>query len=227
MKNDIILELRDVHKDFGEGEGKIHVLKGIDLSIVPGDRLAVLGASGAGKSTLLHIMGTLEKPTSGRIFFGKDDITEHNEEALAKIRNRFVGFVFQFHHLLPEFSALENVMMPALVQGIEKKMAEKMARAVLEEVGLGHRVLHRPGELSGGEQQRVAVARALVLDPLLLLADEPSGNLDSETGRKIQELLVGWSGKKGRALIVATHDESFAGMIARQLRIKDGKMMDR
>jgi len=227
MKNDIILELRDICKDFGEGEGKIHVLRGIDLSIMPGEKLAVLGASGAGKSTLLHIMGTLERPTSGRILLGNDDITAHNEEALASVRNRFVGFVFQFHHLLPEFNAVENVMMPALVQGIEKSRAEVMARRVLEEVGLGHRILHRPGELSGGEQQRVAVARALVLDPLLLLADEPSGNLDSETGKKIQELLIEWSGKKGRALIVATHDEGFAGLMARQLRIKDGKMMDR
>jgi lipoprotein-releasing system ATP-binding protein len=175
--------VEDLHKKFQHMGRELEVLRGIDLNIYAGQVLAIVGASGAGKSTLLHCIGTLDLPSSGRIRLAGEELTTMSSARLAAVRNKSIGFVFQFHHLLPEFNALENVMLPGLIQGRSRKEMEKRAGALLEEVGLSHRVTHRPGELSGGEQQRVAVARALVLDPKLLLADEPTGNLDSATAR--------------------------------------------
>src|SRR5262245_47289709 len=171
-----------LYKVFLHGERRLEVLRGIDLAISPGERVAVIGASGVGKSTLLHVLGTLDLPTSGSIRFDGRDLARLSQSALAEFRNREIGFVFQFHHLLPEFTALENVMMPPLINRIPREQALARSRAILERVGLAERVSHRPGELSGGEQQRVALARALIMDPKLLLADEPTGNLDSRTG---------------------------------------------
>jgi lipoprotein-releasing system ATP-binding protein len=187
-----------------------------------GEIVAIVGASGAGKSTLLHILGALDRPTSGEVVLDGDAISRLSDRDLAERRGRRVGFVFQFHHLLPEFSALENVMLPKMVTGTPKREAERAAGAVLEEVGLGDRLHHRPGELSGGEQQRVAVARALANEPAVVLADEPSGNLDRENGRKLQDLL--WSLREARrqTFVVATHDASIAARADRVFELADG-----
>src|SRR5512141_2023644 len=183
-----LLEVTDLCKSFGTKAGKVDVLKGINLGIAAGETIALVGASGAGKSTLLHIMGTLDRPTSGKVVFDGVDVFSGSEASLAQFRNRSIGFVFQFHHLLPEFTALENAMMPALISGMKKDEAARIAGQLLGDVGLSHRVTHRPGELSGGEQQRVAIARALVLSPKLLLADEPTGNLDTATSLAMHAL---------------------------------------
>src|SRR6188474_96534 len=180
--------VEDLHKSFQHMGRTLEVLKGIDLNIYAGQILAIVGASGAGKSTLLHCIGTLDLPSSGRIRLAGEELTTMSGWRLAAVRNRTIGFVFQFHHLLPEFNALENVMLPGMIQGRPRKELERRANALLEEVGLASRATHRPGELSGGEQQRVAVARALALDPKLLLADEPTGNLDSATSDAIHDL---------------------------------------
>src|SRR6185369_51237 len=172
-----LLEVRGLCKTYGSGSNRLEVLSGIDLDLLSGTTTALIGASGAGKSTLLHLLGALDRPTSGSVSFHGDNIFEKTDRQLAAFRNRSIGFVFQFHHLLPEFTALENVMMPALIAGISRPQARAAAEALLEDVGLGQRMTHRPGELSGGEQQRVAIARALALEPELLLADEPTGNL--------------------------------------------------
>src|SRR6188474_2262511 len=180
--------VEDLHKSFQHMGRTLEVLKGIDLNIYSGQVLAIVGASGAGKSTLLHCIGTLDLPSKGKIRLAGEELTTMSSTRLAAVRNKSIGFVFQFHHLLPEFNALENVMLPGLIQGRGRKEMERRARSLLEEVGLAERVTHRPGELSGGEQQRVAVARALALDPKLLLADEPTGNLDTATSDAIHEL---------------------------------------
>ncbi len=200
------------------------VLNGIDLELRPGETLAVQGASGVGKSTLLHILGTLERPSSGKIFYQNEELTAKDENKLAEFRNRTIGFVFQFHHLLPEFSALENTMMPALIRGMSREEAIVKAEAILREVGLEHRATHKPGELSGGEQQRVAVARSLILDPPLILADEPTGNLDARTGEGIEELLLRFNQEKGVTLLVVTHNEQLARKMSRSVCLKDGKV---
>jgi len=168
----------------------IEVLKGIELTIMPGEMLAIEGASGAGKSTLLHILGALDRPTEGKIYFQEADLFQLSDSELAEFRNRHLGFVFQFHHLLPEFSALENTMMPGLIQGMGQREAIENAERILAQLGLGDRLQHKPGELSGGEQQRVAVARALMLNPQVILADEPTGNLDSKTGEEVHNLML-------------------------------------
>ena len=188
-----------------------------------GETIALVGASGAGKSTLLHILGTIDRPTSGTVLFGGEDVFRRNDAALAAFRNSAIGFVFQFHHLLPEFSALENAMMPALIGGMRKGAAEAVATELLRDVGLSHRLTHRPGELSGGEQQRVAIARALVLSPQLLLADEPTGNLDMKTSDEVHELLADIHRRKGITLIIVTHNERLAARMARTIRMVDGK----
>lgn len=179
-----LLEVRDLRKSFRTYGTKIDVLNGIDLTVEKGDTIALVGASGAGKSTLLQVIGTLDRPTSGTVLFRGEDVFGMGDVALASFRNRSIGFVFQFHHLLPEFSALENVMMPALIGGMRRMDAEPLASGLLRDVGLEKRFSHKPGELSGGEQQRVAIARALVLSPALLLADEPTGNLDRKTSER-------------------------------------------
>jgi lipoprotein-releasing system ATP-binding protein len=219
-----LVKAHDVKKSFQHMGRTLDVLKGIDLVIEEGEVLAVVGASGAGKSTFLHCVGTLDVPTSGSIVVAGEELTTMTSARLADLRNRTIGFVFQFHHLLPEFNALENVMMPGLIQGKTKRDMEEPARALLEEVGLKERVLHRPGELSGGEQQRVALARALVLQPKLLLADEPTGNLDSKTSAQIHDLFFTMNRQRGTTIVVVTHNPTFADSMPRVVTLKDGRV---
>jgi lipoprotein-releasing system ATP-binding protein len=202
----------------------LDVLKGIDLEIDEGEIVGVVGMSGAGKSTLLHCMGTLDIPTSGSIKVDGEEITALSSARLASLRNRSIGFVFQFHHLLPEFNALENVMMPGLIQNRSRSAIETRARALLEEVGLKDRSNHRPGELSGGEQQRVALARALVLEPKLILADEPTGNLDSATSKQIHDLFFDVNKQRGTTLVIVTHNIALADSMPRKVTLKDGRV---
>src|SRR4051812_5872818 len=208
-----LLEVRDLHKTYLDTGVEIQVLRGLDLDLAEGERLAIVGESGVGKSTLLHILGTLDKPTSGRLLYRGEDLSAVADDALSEFRNHDIGFVFQFHYLLPDFNALENVMLPALIQGWERERAEAAALKLLEKVGLKERVDHRPGKLSGGEQQRVAVARSVILAPQLILADEPTGDLDAKTGEDIQQLLFTLNEEAGIALIVATHNRGFAEKI--------------
>jgi lipoprotein-releasing system ATP-binding protein len=210
----------------GKEEKVIEVLKGIDLTILPGEMMAVEGASGAGKSTLLHILGTLDRPTEGKIYFQGNDLLGQSESELAEIRNRHIGFVFQFHHLMPEFSAAENTMMPALIQGLSREEAGRKAERILRELGLENRLLHKPGELSGGEQQRVAVARALMLDPRIILADEPTGNLDTKTGEEVHNRLVQINRDLGITIVVVTHNPALASRMTRRVLLVDGKVFE-
>lgn len=186
--------------------------------------LAIEGASGAGKSTLLHILGALDRPTEGKVYFQDLDILDQSETDLAEIRNRYIGFVFQFHHLLPEFTALENTIMPGLIQGMGHKDAVQSGERILVQLGLGDRLLHKPGELSGGEQQRVAVARALMMNPQVILADEPTGNLDSKTGEEVHNLLVHINREQGITIIVVTHNPALAVRMNRRVLLVDGKL---
>jgi lipoprotein-releasing system ATP-binding protein len=221
---DALVIVEDLHKSFQHMGRTLEVLKGIDLNIHQGQILAIVGASGAGKSTLLHCIGTLDLPSRGRIRLGGEELTTMSSARLAAVRNKSIGFVFQFHHLLPEFNALENVMLPGLIQGKSRREMEKRAAALLEEVGLSDRVSHRPGELSGGEQQRVAVARALTLDPKLLLADEPTGNLDSATSNAIHDLFFEINKQHGTTIVVVTHNSAFAESMPRVVRMRDGRI---
>jgi lipoprotein-releasing system ATP-binding protein len=216
--------IEDLKKSFQHMGRTLDVLKGIDLKIFPGQILAIVGQSGAGKSTLLHCMGTLDLPSSGRILLGGEELTTMSGSRLAAVRNRDIGFVFQFHHLLPEFTALENIMVPGLIQGRPRRDMEKRALSLLEEVGLSNRAAHRPGELSGGEQQRVAVARALALDPKLVLADEPTGNLDSATSDAIHDLFFQINREHGTTIVVVTHNPAFAESMPRVVRMLDGRV---
>ena len=217
--------VENLHKVFVHMGRELSVLRGIELTIDQGDVVAIVGESGAGKSTFLHCIGTLDIPTRGRIRLGNDELTGLSGSRLAAIRNRTIGFVFQFHHLLPEFNALENVMMPGLIQGKSRKEMAGPAHALLSEVGLKERVTHRPGELSGGEQQRVALARALVLSPKLILADEPTGNLDSATSSAMHELFFEINRKHGTTIVVVTHNPAFAQSMPRVVTMKDGKVL--
>jgi lipoprotein-releasing system ATP-binding protein len=198
------------------------ILWDVNLTLEPGEMVAVVGASGIGKSTFLQILGTLDLPTSGSIIFNGEELTRMSSSRLAEFRNRQIGFVFQFHHLLPEFTAVENVMMPALIQRYPVEKARKLALDILGRVGLSHRLTHRPSELSGGEQQRVALARAMVLQPSLLLADEPTGNLDRSTGEAIHELFLDLNKERGSTLLVVTHNPELAALMPRRIRMSDG-----
>ncbi|MBI4925218.1 MAG: ABC transporter ATP-binding protein [Bdellovibrio sp.] len=219
-----ILKAEGIRKSFFKGKTEIPVLRGIFMTIHQKEMVAVNGASGVGKSTLLHILGTLELPTAGRILFGPhlQDIAKYSDRALALFRNRALGFIFQFHYLLPEFSALENVMLPALIAGYTKKAAQEQSQDLLKFVGLSHRLTHRPAELSGGEQQRVALARAVILRPKLLLADEPTGNLDSFNSQNVMDLLTKLNQTTGVSVLLITHDHELSSRMHRVLVMKDG-----
>jgi lipoprotein-releasing system ATP-binding protein len=219
-----LLSVKELRKSFSEGGKEIHVLRDVNFDLAEGERLAVVGESGVGKSTLLHILGTLDRPTGGKILFGGKVLPLDDEAALCEFRNRQIGFVFQFHYLLPDFSALENVMFPALIQGIEPAQAKSEAVQLLDLVGLTDRLSHRPGKLSGGEQQRVAVARAVILKPKMVLADEPTGSLDLRIGEEVQDLLFRLNEEHGIALIVATHNRQFAEKIGHCVELRDGRL---
>jgi lipoprotein-releasing system ATP-binding protein len=214
----------DVRKSFLHMGRTLEVLRGLDVTIEEGEVVGIVGQSGAGKSTFLHCVGTLDVPTSGSLKVAGEELTALSSSRLADLRNRTIGFVFQFHHLLPEFSALENVMMPGLIQGRSKREMIPRAGALLEEVGLKHRITHRPGELSGGEQQRVALARALVLEPKLILADEPTGNLDSSTSESIHDLFFSINEQRGTTIVVVTHNMQLATRMPRTITLKDGRI---
>jgi len=218
-----MLRIENIYKTFENSGQIIQVLKGINLHVLPGESYGIIGPSGAGKSTLLNIMGTLEPPSEGNVFFEDLDVYQMNEISLSKIRNREIGFVFQFHHLLLEFNAEENTMIPALIAGYSKAKSAEMASAILSQMGLENRLKHRVGELSGGEQQRVAIARALIMSPKLLLADEPTGNLDKATGDEITKLLLSLNKSRGLALIIATHNLELAHKMSKQLQLVDGR----
>jgi lipoprotein-releasing system ATP-binding protein len=220
-----VIKISNLNKTFIKDGARIHVLKDLNLDVGKGDSLAIVGVSGSGKSTLIHILGTLDHPTSGTILFEDNNVFLWSENKLAVFRNERIGFVFQFHNLLPEFSSLENVMMPALIHGLSRHEAGKRAELLLKDLGLHDRVTHKPGELSGGEQQRVAVARALIMEPELLLADEPTGNLDTETGARIGDLLVKLNKTRGITLVVVTHNAILAKQMSRSIGLRDGRII--
>ncbi|MBI3399239.1 MAG: ABC transporter ATP-binding protein [Deltaproteobacteria bacterium] len=221
-----LIRIEGLYKSYGDKAKRVEALRGIDLQISKGEMVAVVGASGAGKSTLLHLMGTLDKPTKGDVFYKGERIFEQTDKKLALFRNKNIGFVFQFHHLLPEFTAIENVMMPVLIGGGNKIAARKLAERLLSDVGLEQRLNHKPGELSGGEQQRVAIARALVHSPDVLLADEPTGNVDTHTGDDIFHLLLKLNKDQDITMIIVTHNERLANRMKRRLRMVDGKLYE-
>ncbi len=220
------IKVEALTRTFVKGEHELTVLKGVDLEIDAGELVSLVGQSGSGKSTFLHILGTLDHPTSGRIWFAGRDVFARPQAELDALRNREIGFVFQFHHLLPDHDALRNVMMPALIGGIPKRKAEADARELLERVGLGERLTHRPGELSGGEQQRVAIARALVRKPGLVLADEPTGNLDPSTAAEVFSMLVDLHESVGSTMVVVTHSLELARRFPRTLRLDQGSFVE-
>ncbi len=217
-----MIAVRDLSKSFVTDRGRIEVLRNVDLDIGAGERIAVAGASGAGKTTLMHLLGGLDRPTSGSVCFADKDIFAYSAHELDAFRNRSIGFVFQFHQLLPEFNALENVMMPALIGRDSAKEAGSRATEILKAVGLGHRLDHKPGQLSGGEQQRVAIARSLIMSPKLLLADEPTGNLDSTTSDEILALLDTLHDERDLTIVVVTHSEKVAAHMDRVVHMEDG-----
>jgi lipoprotein-releasing system ATP-binding protein len=217
-----IVNVHDISKKYLNNGTTTEVLKSVSFEVYASDTLAIVGPSGAGKSTLLNILGTLDKPSSGEIIYRGEDVYSWEQKKIAAFRNHRIGFIFQFHHLLPEFSALENTIMPALIAGIDKKEAEDNAKSLLAAMGLEKRFTHKQGELSGGEQQRVAVARALIMQPELVLADEPTGNLDSQTGEEVFSHMLELNQKMGMTLIVVTHNEPFAKRMSRCITLKDG-----
>ncbi len=223
--SDPLLSAVDLEREYRMGPEVVRVLKGVSLSVDAGETVAVIGASGVGKSTLLHVLGTLDRPTSGRVLFAGEDVFTRSEAGLARLRRTEVGFVFQFYNLLGEMTALENAMLPALLQRAPAQEARERAAAALKEVGLAERLGHRPGELSGGEQQRVAIARALVGAPRLILADEPTGNLDPKTSEVIWDLFLRLGAERGLAVVIATHNHDLARKADRGYRIVDGRAM--
>ena len=223
--SNILLRCQDLVKTYREGELETPVLRGINLTVMQKEMLAIVGSSGSGKSTMLHLLGALDTPTSGTVLFEQQDIYQWNGQQQAQFRNRELGFVYQFHHLLGEFTALENVAMPLLIGGMAVKKALQMATDMLGRVGLSHRISHRPAELSGGERQRVAIARALVSEPHLVLADEPTGNLDHKSATAIYELMCQLNRELGTAFVVVTHDRELAGKLHRQVHMVDGALV--
>jgi len=224
MNNSRVVHCEKLTKTYHDGTRKLEILRGIDLDVFDGEFLAIVGASGAGKSTLLHIMGTLDRSIGGDLYFRDQLVRKMPRSAVNRIRNEEIGFVFQFYHLLPEFTALENVMMPALSQGATRKQALARSEELLHKVGLSERMTHKPGQLSGGEQQRVAIARALYNNPSIVLADEPTGNLDERTGGGITDLLVDLNKEENATLVLVTHDESIAERADRVVRLHDGNL---
>ena len=222
MNKEAVIQCQNVGKTYDDGSLKVEVLRNIDFQVASGEGIGIIGASGSGKSTLLHILGGLDKPTSGEVKIQGQGLTSLSQVAIGQLRNRHLGFVYQFHHLLPEFSALENVMMPLLVARKSRAEAQAAAAEILEKVGLGSRMTHRPGELSGGERQRAAIARALVTKPDCLLADEPTGNLDRKNATHALEMMLELKHELGTALIVVTHDEQLAKRFDRVLTMDDG-----
>ena len=224
LPGEYIIEARGLTKLFTSGQDQLRILDNLDLAITPGKSLAILGSSGSGKSTLMHILGGLARPTSGQLHFRGVEIFSKSEDGLAAWRNSTVGFVFQFHHLLGDFTALENAAMPAMLAGQSRRVAKERAMPILERVGLGARVGHRPGELSGGEQQRVALARALVMEPQVLLADEPTGNLDAKSAEAVNELILELVAEKNLTAIIVTHNNRLAAVVDQTMELSGGKL---
>ena len=226
MSDSVILSCQQLGKTYTEGPNDVEVLKDINLQINVGERLSIVGSSGSGKSTLLHLLGGLDLPSKGSVWVNGQELSNMSDKKRGTMRNQYLGFVYQFHHLLPEFTALENVAMPLFIRGVDKKEAQEKARALLSDIGLADRCDHRPTELSGGERQRTAIARALVTEPQVMLADEPTGNLDVDTASSVFDMMIELNQRVGTALVMVTHDNTLAGRMDRVLRLDHGTIVE-